>query len=98
MSSIRRGGGRNFGYESTSSPTDPLLMINSQQSRTSVPLNNTRGISPKPAQVNSLTKCNNVGANSSSSSPNFGRNDGGRFSLRMSKSRTPPAQVILVIN
>lgn len=69
-----------------------------------VPLNGTRGISPKP-QVNS-NKFNNVGGGSgsrsgfagvsavnNSSSPHFARNDGGRFSLRMPKSRTPPAQV-----
>ncbi|ODM99516.1 hypothetical protein Ocin01_07160 [Orchesella cincta] len=76
-----------------------------QQSMT-IPLNqNARGISPK-AQTgnNNTTKYNNVGrcattagatasVNTNSSSPLFARNDGGRFSLRMPKSRTPPAQM-----
>lgn len=50
-----------------------------------------RGISPRP---NTSSVCSSGGGPpvSPANSP-FARNDGGRFSLRMSKSRTPVNQV-----
>ncbi|CAL8110728.1 unnamed protein product [Orchesella dallaii] len=100
---IRRG--RVVGYDSDGYASEQLhLMMNQQQSMTLALNQNARGISPKAQTGNNNSKYNNVGrcaptagatasVNTNSSSPLFGRNDGGRFSLRMPKSRTPPAQM-----
>lgn len=95
-SSIRRG--RVVGYESDFN-NEQLVMMN-QQSMTASLNNGICGIPPKPLQVNGNKFNNAVGGGgglrsggAGTSSPHFARNDGGRFSLRMPKSRTPPAQV-----
>jgi hypothetical protein len=77
--SIRRGRVPGFGYDSDG------CALGRQNLTTPV-----RGISPRP---NGSSMCSSNGMPPILPTNAFSRNDGGRFSLRMSKSRTPVAQV-----